>query len=87
MNNPGGLKNRKVKPKWVVHHANSQQPERYCVELFKKYLSHRPARTCTNAFYPTPISNCMHEVWYKNVPIREHTLGNTEDVPYIWLEN
>ena len=37
-NRQGGLKGRKVKPKIVYHHANTENPERYFVQLFKKYI-------------------------------------------------
>ena len=38
-NHPGGLKGRKVKPKIVMHHANSDNPDRCFVALFQKYNS------------------------------------------------
>ena len=37
-NRPGGIKGRNVKPKIVVHHANTENPERCFVRLFKKYV-------------------------------------------------
>ena len=41
-NRPGGLKNRKLKPKTVVHYANERNPNRCFVRLFKLYKSKCP---------------------------------------------
>jgi hypothetical protein len=77
-NNSGGLKNRKIKPKHVVHYANSSNPERCFVRLLKKYREHRPSRDdTTDAFYLTPIGEPKGKVWYKTVPIGVNTLRSS----------
>ena len=42
-NHPGGLKGRKIKPKIVYHHANTERPERCFIRLYKLYNSRCPA--------------------------------------------
>ena len=51
-NNTGGLAQRKLKAKQVVHHANSDCQERCFVRLLQLYLSHRPLGA-PKAFYLT----------------------------------
>ena len=41
-NNPGGLKHRKVSPKQVTHHANTERPDYCFIRIYKEYCSHRP---------------------------------------------
>ncbi len=41
-NRPGGIKGRKIKPKVVIHHANSDNSDRCFVRLFKKYINMCP---------------------------------------------
>ena len=53
-NNPRGIKGRKLKPKIVHHHANSN-PDRCFVRLFKKYISLRPTDRPDDAFYLAPL--------------------------------
>ena len=76
-NNPGGLDNRKLKPKVVIHHANLDNPSRCFVTFYKAYMAHRPKTIEHNAFYLTPIRNPKSEVWYSTCPVRHHTLSNT----------
>ena len=54
--NSGGLSNRKVKPKQVIHHSNMKTPSRCLVNLYQKYLEHRPD-TKETSFYLTPLKN------------------------------
>ena len=56
-NNSGGLKNRKVKPKSVVHHANTENPQHCFVRLRKVYREHRLSSDSMDhdAFYQTPF--------------------------------
>ena len=72
-NNSGGLKNRKVKPKQVVHYANMDNPDRCFVKLLKKYREHRPSSCDSDAFYLTPIPQPKGQVWYKTTPIGVNT--------------
>lgn len=54
-NNSGGLQQRKLKLKQVVHYANPERPERCFVQLYKLYCSHRPANLKQTSFYLTAI--------------------------------
>ena len=78
-NNSGGLKNRKVKPKSVVHYANTENPQRCFVRLLKVYREHRPSSESMDhdAFYLTPISEPKGNVWYKTIPIGINSLRST----------
>ena len=70
-NNSGGLQQRKVKPKQVVHYANPECPERCFVQLFKLYCSHRPAQLIDlkhNSFYVTAVKN-PKTAWYASTPV------------------
>ena len=75
-NNTGGLSDRKVKPKRVMHHANKANPERCLVQLYKKYLEHRPD-TAETAFYLAPLKKPKGNVWYSKAPVGHNTLGKT----------
>ena len=81
MNNSGGLKNRKVKPKRVVHYANTENLQHCFVRLLKVYYEHRPLSTSDSmdhdAFYQTPISKPKGNVWYKTIPIGIKSLRST----------
>lgn len=76
-NNPGGLHNRKLKPKTVIHHANLECPSRCLVMFYKTYMAHRPPDLEHNAFYLTPIRNPKTSVWYTSVPVGYRTLMTT----------
>ena len=43
-NNPGGLKGRKMKPKVVVQHENTENPSQCFVHLYKLYISKCPPK-------------------------------------------
>lgn len=75
-NHPGGLKNRHDKAKVVIHHANTEQPDRCLIQFFKKYCEHRP-EGADDVFYLTPIQNPKSKVWYKVTPVGENTLAKT----------
>ena len=51
-NNSSGLRARKIKPKRVIQHENTEDPSRCPVRLYKLYLSHCP--TDAKAFYLSP---------------------------------
>ena len=75
-NNQGGLLHRKVKPKVVTCYANKTNPDRCLVNLFKKYISVRPAMD-SEVFYLTPLKNPKGNIWYSKVPVGHNTLSAT----------
>ena len=78
-NNRGGLEQRKMEAKQVVHHSNTTNPDRCFVTLFKKYVEHCPtsSQRKTSAFYLTPIRNPRTSVWYSTTPVGHNTLNQT----------
>ena len=69
-NRQGGLKNRKLKLKVVIHYANDQNPERCFINLFKRYKSLYPMENLKkNAFYLQPLKNPTSQCWYSTKPI------------------
>ena len=64
-NFPGGLKGRKHKPKVVVRYANTENPDRCFVRLFKKYCSVCPVNRPDDAFYLTPLTRYSEKCWCK----------------------
>ena len=54
-NHQGGLKNRKIKPKILMHHANVQNPRRCFVRLYK-LCPH-------NKFYLQPLQKSINNLW------------------------
>ena len=76
-NHQGGLKHRKLKPKRVVHHANTENPSRCFVRLYKLYLELRPEGKDDDPFYLTPIPKPQFRVWFKKSAIGIHTLDGT----------
>ena len=70
-NHPGGLKNRHDKGKVVMHHANTERPDRCLIQFFKKYCEHWPEGVDNT--YLTPIATPKTNVWYKTT----HLLGRT----------
>ena len=69
----GGLKQRRIEPKKVVHIDNFyyNNPQRSHVRLYEKYLSVRPKTT--EVFYLRPLKN-YSTFWYSAVPIGNNTL-------------
>ena len=76
-NHPGGLKGRKTTPKVVVHHSNSQNPDRCFVTLFKKYRQLCPEDPVANAFYLQPSRSPTETCWYTRQPLGQTLLGGT----------
>ncbi len=56
-NHPGGLKGRRVKPKIVTHHANTENPTKCFVCLFKLYCTLFPLEGPADAFYLSPLKS------------------------------
>ena len=74
-NRPGGIKGRKVKPKIVLHHSNTDNPERCFVRLFKKYIQLCPdTPTEMSAFYLQPAAKPTIDCWYTSKPLGHNTL-------------
>ena len=78
-NRPGGLKGRRVKPKVVQHHANTDNPERCFVRLFKLYTSMCPAKPPEDVFYLKPLSKPIPTCWYSKQPLGHNKLAQTVD--------
>ena len=74
-NRPGGLKGRRVKPKVVRQHANTDNPDRCFVRLFKLYTSPCPSDPPKDAFYLKPLSKPTY--WYSKQPLGHNKLAQT----------
>ena len=74
-NRPGGLKGRKASPKVVIHHANTEVPERCFFRLYKLYMEKCPSDAPGHAFYLRPSATLTSECWYSRFP-----LGHTKTV-------
>ena len=76
-NHPGGLKGRKVKPKVVLHHANTANPDRCFVRLFKLYMSLLMCpRDCPDsAFYLGPLKKPREGCWFSVTPVGKNKLA------------
>ena len=75
-NRPGGLKGRKASPKFVIHHANTEVPERCFVRLYKLYMEKCPSDAPGHSFYLRP-STLTSECWYYRFPLGHTTLSKT----------
>ena len=76
-NHPGGLKGRKIVPKVVIHHSNTNNPERCFVSIFKKYRQLCPDDPVSNAFYLQPSRSPTDTCWYTRQPLGHSTLSGT----------
>ena len=78
-NNSGGLAQRKITPKQVKHHANSSNPSRWFIELYKQYRDHCPplSQRKTSALYVTPIKKPKSTTWYSITAVGHNTLSQT----------
>lgn len=75
--NQGGLKNRNREPKRVVHYANTDNPSRCLLQLFKKYNSKCPPNRPAHALYLSPLKAPKGDIWYSRSPIGHNTLAKT----------
>ena len=76
-NNTGGMAQRKLQPKHVMHHSNCSNPSRCFVQLFKKYVQHCPKERKTNCFCLTALKKPRGDVWYSDTPVGHNTLSKT----------
>jgi len=76
-NNPGGLKGRKHVGKVVQHHANTENPSRCFVRLFKLYKSLCPPEPKRNAFYLKPLKKTSRDRWFSADPVGHNVLSKT----------
>ena len=72
--NQGGLTSKSKKPKEVVHYANTSNPKRCFVHIFKTYMSRCPVDRPANAFYLQPLSKTKGNIWYSKTPCGHNTL-------------
>ena len=75
--NQGGLQHRKCIPKSVVHYANTDNPERCLIRLYKLYQSKCPQDRLDRAFYLKPLPKPKECVWYSKQPVGHNTLTST----------
>ena len=76
-NNAGGIAQRNITPKQVVHHSNEENPSRCFVSLYREYVRHCPTERKTGAFYLTPLKRPKEDVWYSNTAVGHNTLDKT----------
>ena len=68
-----GLKQRKLIPKEVVHHANTGNSSRCLVRLYNSLCpTNRPA----NSFYLTPFVKPRYDCWYRATPMGHNKLAD-----------
>ena len=70
----GGLDHHNVGRKIVRVYASICQPECCAVNLYEKYLSHRPIHINLDDFYLRPLVNVKNNTWYASQPIGHNTL-------------
>lgn len=73
-NNSGGLAQRKIEAKQVIHYSNTSNPD--CAsprDVYTALLS--SSRTKDNCL--SPIRNPKTAVWYTNTPVGHNTLNKT----------
>jgi hypothetical protein len=77
-NKPGGLKDRKTKPKAVLHHANEQDPEQCFVDL-SSFTIASVHKIDPRVFYLQPLVKPSPGCWFSNTykPIGHNKLDGT----------
>ena len=81
----GGLNGRKVKLKVVLHHTNTESPDRCFARLFQLYRQRCPpdappstvSKCSVSAFYLKPLQKPTPTGWYLSLPLGDTTLGKT----------
>lgn len=69
-----GINDCRRDPKVTCIYPNKENPNRCVVALYKKYLSHRPQVSTTDAFYLSPKTSITNNIWYKNQPYGIHSI-------------
>ena len=74
--NQGGLKHMKVRRKEVKHYANTDNPARCHVRIYKKYVSLCPPDGKKGGFYLQPLRKYeeLSKVWFSKQPMGHNTL-------------
>ena len=72
--NQGGLHSRTKQPKEVIHYANTKNPERCFIHIYKTYMSRCPSDRPAGAFYLQPLSKPKSDTWFSKVPCGHNTL-------------
>ncbi len=75
--NQGGLQHRQKVPKEVTHYANTNDPARCLVRLYKLYNSRCPVDRPADAFYLKPLLRPKGSVWFSRVPVGHNMLQQT----------
>ena len=77
-NQSSRLMSKSKKPKEVVHYANTSNPKRCFVHIFKTYVSRCPVDRPANAFYLQPLSKTKGNIWYSKTPCGHNTLQRVD---------
>ena len=75
--NQGGLQHRKCDRKQVVHYANTDNPQRCLIRLYKLYQTTCPGDRPDGAFYLKPLPKPKGSVWYSKQAVGHNTLTST----------
>ena len=75
--NHGGIKDRKKVPKSVVQYANTNDPRKCIVRMYKLYCEKCPKDRPDDAFYLKPLQKPTEDCWYQNRPIGHNLLAGT----------
>ena len=72
--NQGGLHSRTKQPKKVIHYANTTNPYRCFIHIYKTYMSKCPSDRPAGAFYLQPLQKPKCDIWFSKVPCGHNTL-------------
>ena len=56
-------------------YANISEPDKCIVNLYEKYMAHRPIHLNLDDFYLHPLANVCGNNWYSSQPIGHNTLS------------
>ena len=71
------MRNRKIKPKIIIYHANLENPKKRFVQLYRLYNSLCPPNHPPNILYLQPFHKPTKEQWYSTRPVGHATLETT----------